>query len=139
MFTYLLTYLRQSTDLFREFEVGVLCSERSVLPVGFIDEEDAGGHHEADEDHADDGEHDGDLSLLSHLLRRLPGHVFVARPGVCREKKRRRTNSTCIKPCVVNPYTAVLAALLLGKRPIKVPNLKSLRLFFFAPLHEHVK
>ena len=38
-----LLYLRQSTDLFREFEVGVLRSERSVLPVGFIDEEDAGG------------------------------------------------------------------------------------------------
>ena len=121
------TYLRQSTDLFREFEVGVLRSERRVLPVGFIDEEDAGGHHEADEDDADDGQHDGDLSLLSHLLRRLPGHVFVARPGVCKGEKR--TNSTCVKPCVVNPYTAVPAALLLGKRSTKVPNLKSLRLF----------
>ena len=88
------TYLRQSTDLFREFEVGVLRSERRVLPVGFIDEEDAGGHHEADEDDADDGQHDGDLSLLSHLLRRLPGHVFVARPGVCKGKKERTARAS---------------------------------------------
>ena len=30
----------------------------------------------------------------------------------------------------INPFTAMLAAPSLGKRPIKVPNLKSFRLFF---------
>ena len=36
-----------------------------------------------------------------------------------------------------NPFTAVLAALSLGKRPIEVPNLKSLQLFpIFAGAHE---
>ena len=37
----------------------------------------------------------------------------------------------------INPFTAVLAALSLGNRPIEVPNLKSLRLFpIFAGAHE---
>ena len=38
----------------------------------------------------------------------------------------------------VKPFTAMLAALSLGKRPMKVPNLKSFRLFF-PPLREHLK
>ena len=33
----------------------------------------------------------------------------------------------------INPFTAMLAAPSLGKRPIKVPNLKSFRLFFSPP------
>ena len=37
-----------------------------------------------------------------------------------------------------NPFTAIFAAPLLGKRPIKVPNLKPVRLFCPA-LHEYVK
>ena len=38
----------------------------------------------------------------------------------------------------VNPFIVVLAALLLGKRPVTVPNVKPLRLFL--PLsHEHAE
>ena len=41
------------------------------------------------------------------------------------------------KVCIINPFTAMLAALSLGKQSTKVPNLKSLR--SFSPLLEYVK
>ena len=37
----------------------------------------------------------------------------------------------------INPFTAMLAPPSFGKRPIKMPNLKALKIFF--ALHEHVK
>ena len=56
------------------------------------------------------------------LLQRLTGSVKYPAGKKKKEEKKR-----------VNHFTAVLAALPLEKRPVKVPNLKSLRLFpFFA-------
>ena len=38
---------------------------------------------------------------------------------------------------MINPFTAMLAIVSLGKRPVKVPNLKIMKAF--SPPHEHVK
>ena len=58
------------------------------------------------------------------LLQRLTGSVKY--PAGKKKKKKEKKKG-------LNHFTAVLAALPLEKRPIKVPNLKSLRLFpFFA-------
>ena len=66
--------------------------------------------------------------------------VFVARLSmVVHHHKPDHCAKNGFAVFMVSPFTAMLATSSLRKQPIKVPNLKSLRLFFLTPLNEYMK
>lgn len=81
--------MRPPTDLLYEKVLGSLVRRYTVVPVPLIHKEDGVGQRQHDEDDAEDEEHDGYLTLLTHLLCCLARGCLPA-ATICDKRKWQR-------------------------------------------------